>query len=416
MRNISLAYAGVHQIFQLALAAHEIDELEGLLCSFVDGPRKWGRAFGKLIPSATAKPLGSAAIPPNQISEFPWPLLLNRLGKRLLPWRHSTHYRSSIWFDYHAERWLRRSAAKIFVGGETCALETLKLAARMGMTRILDCPGIPAQSLDSVTQEAADDFAIKIPPASNDLAMIERKSQELREADVVLCCSEFQRAELTKLHPYLSRTEVSPLWADFTFWQRNSPSSKFQRGEVPLRVIYAGAVSLKKGVPYLLRAVNNMKRAVNLTIVGPTSAEMASMLDSSAVHQRFPYLARTELRRLFHDHDVLVMPSLGDSFGFVALEAMAAGIPVIVSNRCGVPVPSDEWRVPARSSAAIESRLQFYLDNPANLQQDGLIAAQFSRRFTPSRYRNQIQILYRELLGTGGNQSPRTDNQSLTGV
>jgi len=37
MNSVALAYSGVHQIFQLALAAYEAGELEGLFCSIMDG-------------------------------------------------------------------------------------------------------------------------------------------------------------------------------------------------------------------------------------------------------------------------------------------------------------------------------------------------------------------------------------------
>jgi glycosyltransferase involved in cell wall biosynthesis len=106
-----------------------------------------------------------------------------------------------------------------------------------------------------------------------------------------------------------------------------------------------------------------------------------------------------ELRRLYAAHDVLVLPSLADSFGFVALEAMACGLPVIVTENCGVPVPDPSWRVPVMDSEAIARRLEYYADNREALERDGLLAQQFARQLTPERYRDQIKNLFLRILG-----------------
>ena len=39
--GITLGYIGVHQIYQLALAAHEIGRLDRFYCSLLDAPGKW---------------------------------------------------------------------------------------------------------------------------------------------------------------------------------------------------------------------------------------------------------------------------------------------------------------------------------------------------------------------------------------
>lgn len=398
MNDIALAYSGVHQIFQLALAAHEIGELEGLFCSLMDGKGKWGRKFARWLPAGTVKPLGADALPAQRVTEYPCPVLVNRLLKKTLPNRHSDHRHSNDWFDRAAARWLKKSAAKVFVGAETCALESLRAARSLGMKTVLDCPGIPSAALDEEAQKSAAILGEKIPNHSNSAEMLKRKRDELTEADVVLCCSDFQREKLLEHNPQVRRAEVIPLWADVDFWLQAVTQRQFSPSGKPLRVLYAGAVSLRKGVPYLLRTVEPLTSETKLTLVGAIAPEMARIFPRFRQHEHLPYLPKPKLRELFAQNDVLVMPSLGDSFGFVTLEAMAAGLPVIASRNAGAPVPEESWRVPPHDAEAIRGRLLEYHGDRDLLRHDGEVAAAFASRFTPERYRARAGELFRELL------------------
>jgi glycosyltransferase involved in cell wall biosynthesis len=70
--------------------------------------------------------------------------------------------------------------------------------------------------------------------------------------------------------------------------------------------------------------------------------------------------------------DVLLFPSLApESFGLVALEAMACGVPVIGSRTGGIPEAVDEGRtgflVPPGDSEALADRMAWCLDHPSEL-------------------------------------------------
>ena len=181
MNGIALAYSGVHQIFQLALAAHELGELDGLFCSIVDGDGKWGSRFRNQAPAGTVRPLGWAGLPQAKLLEYPWPILLNRVLKKYLPWRSTEHRWSNAWFDRASARWLRQRPARVFVGAETCAMASLRQAGQMGMKRVLDCPGVPAQALEEETRRAAFAFGLTASFEAKGMALTQRKQRELAE-------------------------------------------------------------------------------------------------------------------------------------------------------------------------------------------------------------------------------------------
>jgi glycosyltransferase involved in cell wall biosynthesis len=136
-------------------------------------------------------------------------------------------------------------------------------------------------------------------------------------------------------------------------------------------------------------------KSVSLTLVGGLDDELRPFLKNyEGKINVLPPCTKTELRKHYQSHDLLILPSLGDSFGFVAMEAMACGAPVVVSENCGAPVPDPSWRVPVMDSAAIARRFEYYAANPQALEQDRQVARRFALRFTPERYREKIKELY----------------------
>ncbi|MBL9116060.1 MAG: glycosyltransferase family 4 protein [Verrucomicrobiaceae bacterium] len=395
MNQIILGYAGVHEIFQLALAAHELGELERLWCSTMDGPKSWGRALSRVVNVPSAKPLGYQMLPWDRVKEYPWPVVVQRLFKKLLPWRRSEHFHTNGWFDDMMARQLAKSKASLFVGAETCAAASLKACRATGKKSLLEVAGIPDEFLAGEAEKAASKFGMKLQNQRNSTAMSFRKEQEMAYATHILCCSDIQAKILKQKGLPEDKLTVIPLWVDHAYWSIAS-TMRAVESTGPLKVLYAGAISLRKGVPYLLEATKALGKDVALSLVGALSSEMVSSLPAEA---RFrPYQSKGELRGLYAEHDVLVMPSLGDSFGFVALEAMSSGLPVIVTDHCGVPVPDPSWRVPAHDSEAIAKRLAHYATNRTRVREDGAKAAAFAGQFTPGSYRNQVRELYRTML------------------
>ena len=121
-----------------------------------------------------------------------------------------------------------------------------------------------------------------------------------------------------------------------------------------LRLAFVGTDYFRKGGPALLRAHERLRAAgvpVETTVVstlawsaddyvGPPSdayvtAERARLTQPGVVHHAG--LPGPEARRVIADADFLVLPTLHDTFGYVTLEALAVGTPVIATDTCAQP-------------------------------------------------------------------------------
>ncbi len=115
-------------------------------------------------------------------------------------------------------------------------------------------------------------------------------------------------------------------------------------GGTGLRLLFLSRLHPVKNVPALLRAVAQLRMPdLRLTIAGDGEARFVDELRhltrdlgiSTAVDFA-GHLNDTAKLKAWQSHDVFVLPSLHENFSLSTVEAMAAGMPVIVSNQVGV--------------------------------------------------------------------------------
>lgn len=104
-------------------------------------------------------------------------------------------------------------------------------------------------------------------------------------------------------------------------------------------ILFMGRLHKKKGVDLLLRACSQMRGAAIIAIVGPDEsgyqARLAELAAALSLGNRviFTGLLRGEERlAAFRDSTLLALPSQQENFGMVVGEAMAAGLPVVISE------------------------------------------------------------------------------------
>lgn len=181
--------------------------------------------------------------------------------------------------------------------------------------------------------------------------MIDQVDRELACADLVVVPSNAVASDLAGVRGVDARKILAvPYGVDLLQFQ---PAPSTQRWERP-QVLYVGQVSHRKGVRTLVEAAA-MRPLCDFHIVGPlVSPEVLSCAPSNVVWRST--VPHNKLRDLYASADVLVLPTVEDTFGLVVLEAMASGVPVAVSKEAGaseIVAASAGWTFGANDPAAL---------------------------------------------------------------
>ncbi|MEV7900564.1 glycosyltransferase family 4 protein [Streptomyces anulatus] len=161
----------------------------------------------------------------------------------------------------------------------------------------------------------------------------------LQRADAFLCVSTYLRDQIATEFPELAhKLSIVPNVIDFDAF----PSS-FERSSDLLSWLYVGRLVKHKGVSELLEAfaaVAEKEPAATLTMVGSGSLEGALRARGLelGLEGRFriePPVSPDQVNGLMHQHDLLVHASKIETFGMTIVEAVAAGLPVLVTRSHG---------------------------------------------------------------------------------
>jgi glycosyltransferase involved in cell wall biosynthesis len=152
-------------------------------------------------------------------------------------------------------------------------------------------------------------------------------------------------------------------------------------------VAFVGTFSIRKGIQVLLAAWDRFARPDDRLILqgGPDSAWSKKLIGPYRSDKGVEFRSGPP-HRTYADASVVVVPSLEDGFCYVVLEAMACGLPVIVTDKVGakdlVSEGVDGFVIPAGDSDAIIDRLTFLRDHPTVIDGVGRAGVATAQAYT----------------------------------
>ncbi|MBM7460248.1 glycosyltransferase family 4 protein [Rhodococcus coprophilus] len=198
------------------------------------------------------------------------------------------------------------------------------------------------------------------------------------ESDALITCSASMYDEVTALYgPDLPQISVIRNGIDITTWsyRERAPRSG------PPRLLYVGRLEYEKGVQDAIAALPRIRRfhpGTTLVVAGE-GTQSDWLREQARVHRVarsvsfVGNLDHTELLGWLHTADAIVLPSRYEPFGIIALEAAAAGTPLVASTAGGlgeaVVHGSTGLSFPPGDVAALTSAVRETLDDPAAAQE-----------------------------------------------
>jgi starch synthase len=300
-------------------------------------------------------------------------------------------YQANDWLMRTMRKACRRPAVTAVHSFEDCSLWQFAEARRLGKACIYDMPIGYYPAWEQTQNDLTRKYADWVPEGglpSHRYARPEQKRREMLLADLVMVPSSFVETTVRSFHPD-KRLARAMYGVDLDYW---TPGPDRTSG--PLRFIYAGQLSLRKGIPFLLEAWASAAVPDSLLeVVGSWQLAGSARSKLPPGVRWVPPRSSDALREHYRAADVFIFPSFFEGFGLVLLEAMACGLPAIASEATAGPDVLDGscgQILPTGNIEALIEGLRWFGKNREKVA--GMSAAARSRaeQFTWDNYRRRV--------------------------
>jgi len=311
------------------------------------------------------------------------------LLRRLRDWQNR-------WSEEHFDRYVskRLPPAKLFQGVSGQCYESLEAAHGLGCRTVVD--SITTHIDDFVEHQRRECAKFKIRLATSE-TIRRRTLVEYRRADLIRVSSEHAR------RTFLDRGFENVIVVRPQIDVSEFPEATFQ--EPKFRVSFVGMLEPWKGFHYLVEAFNALDLADSELVLwaAPGSRAIARYIREQTDRNPKIRIRPDQVRHCYGEaygkSSVLVHPSLSEGFGYVVVEAMASGIPVIVTRNTGaadlVVDGENGYVIPAGDAEAIRDRLAHLAAHPALLKKMGRAARETMLARTDEEWCNYANTLQR---------------------
>lgn len=225
----------------------------------------------------------------------------------------------------------------------------------------------------------------------------------LGKASFLCSTSEIMAHEMRRYIPKGSKVEVIPFGVDL---EQFSPP-KLREELHPHQVVFGVAKYLQPiyGLDYLLKAFARVEHShpgrILLRIAGngPELGRLQTLAERLGVAGKVEWLgevSNSEVARFYQDLDVVVVPSLEESFGVTAVEGSACARPIIASRVGGLPEVVLDGKtglmIEAQNVDSLVEAMEYMFENPEERVRMG----QAGREFVLNHYNFQDNVTHME--------------------
>jgi len=301
--------------------------------------------------------------------------------------------KQSKWFNRKISRYLYEDSTEIYYG--ICGQSYEIFNNNKKAIKILDQAILPRQlenrlmSFERKRWPSWEDNSAFIESSKDDdLSIRERAEWEL--SDYILCGSKFVASGLRALGVSPEKIKIISTGAsmkNFTF----NPKSLVNKKK--LNVAFIGEIGIRKGIPYLLHAIQKFdKKFVNLRLYGTINIPSKQINTFSNYFEYMGQIPRNRIHEAYNWADILILPSIVEGSALVTYEAILSGCPVVATRNSGFNVIENNngLLIESSSSESIAEAIEKYLLNLNLLQEQNLFIKDTRFEYSDKRYEKDI--------------------------
>jgi glycosyltransferase involved in cell wall biosynthesis len=278
---------------------------------------------------------------------------------------------------------------------EDGALETFKAARKLGLQTVYELPIAYWETSTRLLSEEAErwpEWEPTLVGTRDSDAKLARKTEELSLADVVVTPSQFVYDSLPESIRESKACVVSPFGSP-QVPEFNGESLDDSAG--PLRVLFAGSLTQRKGLADLFQAISLLKRRdVELIVLGKPVVSLEFYRRQMPTFVYESPRPHAEVLKLMRSCHLMALPSIVEGRALVQQEALANGLPILVTANAGGQDLIEEGRtgflVPMRSPEKLAEKIDFLADNRSIIPEMRRHARKKAAEYTWERYGRNI--------------------------
>jgi alpha-maltose-1-phosphate synthase len=369
--------------FQAVIGLHRARRLRGFLTAcYYDPGGRLASLTRRLVPGRFSRiervllRRHDPEIPRAAVRSVPSFDFLLRLEARFGDSRPGVSRALARWRTKHFDRQLARTISRarpdvLLAFSDVGSMAALPLCRRLGIKSIVSIVHGDVREEQSVlAREAAlspDFMRIYLGNGALDLNLLawlhERRLCELALADRVLVPSNHIALTLVRQGTPAGKVRVVPYAADC---RRFRPLESKRHGP-ECTFLFAGGISHRKGIKYLLEAWRRIRRpGWRLELLGPLPADLGPLEPYLDIIEPLGRVSHADMPARLASADVFVFPSLFEGSAVVTYEALACGLPSVVTPSAGSVVRDgiEGYLVPSSEVDSLAQRMEQLGNDP----------------------------------------------------
>ncbi|MBH45197.1 MAG: hypothetical protein CMC93_01095 [Flavobacteriaceae bacterium] len=219
-----------------------------------------------------------------------------------------------------------------------------------------------------------------------------RKEEEIHLADRITCPSQFVLQSI----PKKIREKIPCLVNPFGSPIINKIQCEGKKNlNLKIKLLFVGSMSQRKGLADLFEAMKILKdEPVSLSILGRPSMPMDFYRKKLPVFDYYQPCSNQKVRTIMQNHDALVLPSIIEGRALVQQEALACGLPIIITPNSGgddlVENGLTGYLTPIRSPDKIAENILSLLESTISPFDRKIICQQKAAQYSWASYASKI--------------------------